>query len=77
MKVYALYAGLGGGFGGSTYIRTTTAENEDEGAVLARNEAVEIYESYEGSCGVLDPDECEEQEEDYEGGGEYGQMMPI
>lgn len=64
---WKIYAGLGGGFGGSHYIRTVTgtkAQAEKE-AWLA---AIEEYESYEGLHGlrtvdeIMDEDEVDEEE---------------
>jgi intein/homing endonuclease len=56
--LYDLYAGMGGGFGGATYQTTeefaTKQDAENEAYLLAR----EIYESYEGSNGILSWDDC-------------------
>lgn len=60
MKKFKIYAGLGGGFGGADYIDTLEFNNKDEALDYAYQEAVDIYESYEGTGGILSMDEIEE-----------------
>lgn len=60
MAWFKIYAGLGGGFGGSDYCGTYEFDNEDQALDAAREEAIEIYESYEGNYGLLNWDECKE-----------------
>ena len=70
---YNIYAGLGGGFGGAQYEYTIDCESKEEAENLAYESAINIYESYEGSHGILDIRDCievsdseEEAEEMYQ-----------
>lgn len=64
---YNIYAGLGGGFGGSEYILTEEFNTKDEALKYARDEAIEIYKSYEGFHGIRSYNEIvEEYEEEYD-----------
>ena len=60
---YNIYAGLGGGFGGSTYQGTGEFNDEDSATDYAYQMAVEEYQSYEGYHGILDWCDVAEQEE--------------
>lgn len=65
MPKYNLYAGLGGGFGGASYHTTKEYGTADEAETEARALAIEEYESYEGSHGILSEEDitaeyCEE-----------------
>ena len=63
---YNIYAGLGGGFGGSEYILTEEFNTKNEALKYARDEAIEIYKSYEGFHGIRSYNEIvEEYEEEY------------
>lgn len=66
MKLFAIYAGLGGSFGGATFQYLENFENVDDANDFAESLAREEYESYEGIHGILDQEECEEQDIDYE-----------
>lgn len=53
MALYNIYAGLGGSFGGATYQHTSDFENLSEAIDEAYALAVDMYDSYEGSHGLL------------------------
>lgn len=55
---YNIYAGMGGGFSGPTFIGTYECENEEAALEIAYEAAVEEYQSYEGCHGILNWDEC-------------------
>ena len=62
MKLYAIYAGLGGGFGGRKFIEFEFFECQEYADDYAECIAREEYESYEGIMhGILDTEECKEQ----------------
>ena len=66
-RMYAIYAGMGGGFGGRYFRYFDSYESEDDALEDARTIAVEEYESYEdGGHGVLSEEECEEEGIDYD-----------
>ena len=46
--MYNIYAGLGGGFGGANYIGTIDCESLEDAYALAREYAIEEYDSYSG-----------------------------
>ena len=50
--LYKIYAGLGGGFGGSTYIETEVFSSLEEAEKAAYEYAIEEYESMEGMHGL-------------------------
>jgi hypothetical protein len=58
MAFYEIYAGMGGGFGGAKYIGTYEYEDEEDALDDARMQAVEEYQSYEGSHGIMSWDDC-------------------
>ncbi len=51
-KDYNIYAGLGGGFGGTSYIGTLQNASEDGAYQYAFEEACNIYDSYAGYHGI-------------------------
>lgn len=51
---YNIYAGLGGSFGGATYQGTGDFKSRESAEQAAYEAAVEEYEMYEGSHGILD-----------------------
>lgn len=53
---FEIYAGLGGGFGGANYVETIEANTREEAEEYARQCAIDDYESYEGSHGILSRD---------------------
>jgi len=68
MEKYNIYAGLGGSFGGASFITTEEFKNEDDAFEYAYDCAVEIYESYVGYHGlrtvedIMEEDEVDESE---------------
>lgn len=56
MKVYKIYAGLGGGFGGAEFQGTYEFNTPEEADKAAYDMAWEIYESYGGNHGLSDWD---------------------
>lgn len=65
MKLFNLYAGLNGGFGGPTYRGSIYAKNEDEASEWAYELACEEYDSYSGMHGLFDPQDAYDNPEDY------------
>ena len=59
---FAIFAGLGGGFGGASYVEMYEGSKE-EAEKLARQRAVEEYESYEGLHGIRDVESIMEEDE--------------
>lgn len=58
MEKYNIYAGLGGSFGGAQYQYTIEAKSKEGAEDIAYNEAVEIYQDFEGTHGIMDWDDC-------------------
>ena len=58
MDKYNIYAGLGGSFGGANYKFTIEAKSKEEAEDIAYNEAVEVYQDFEGTYGIMDWDDC-------------------
>lgn len=54
---FEIYAGLGGGFGDANYVETIEANTREEAEEYARQCAIDDYESYEGSHGILSRDD--------------------
>lgn len=65
MKMYAIYAGIGNGFGGETFRCFALHENVDDALDYARELAIEDYESYDSTHGLLSKEECEEEGIEY------------
>ena len=62
--LYAIYAGMGGSFGGANFIGLAVHDNEEQAMEEARCVAIEEYESYERLYGVFDQ-QCDEDGLDY------------
>jgi hypothetical protein len=60
MAKYRIYAGLSGRFGGMVYQGIYDCKSQEEANWKAYDIAVEEYESYGGSHGLLDIDDCYE-----------------
>lgn len=60
MAKFEIFAGLSGGFGGAQSHGIYEYENEAEAVKDAYQLAVEDYESYGGSHGLMDWDMCKE-----------------
>lgn len=58
MEKYNIYAGLGGSLGGVQYQYTIEAKSKEEAEDIAYNEAVEIYQDFEGTYGIMDWNDC-------------------
>ena len=58
---YLIYAGMGGGFGGANYVGWLDTDDEAEAESYARAIAIEEYQSYEGSHGILSEYECAQE----------------
>lgn len=59
-KLYALYTGMGGSFGGEFFNKIVETNNSDEAWSEAREICIELYQSYEGEHGILSEEECEQ-----------------
>lgn len=60
MPKYSLYAGLGGGFGGAHYQYSDDFISLSEAEECVYRLALEEYQSYEGSHGILSWEDCRE-----------------
>ena len=58
---YAIYAGLGGSFGGANYQFSGDFDTEEDALGTARIMAIEEYESYEGNYGLPNWEEVKEE----------------
>ncbi len=63
--MYNIYAGLGGGFGGANYIGTIDCKSLEDAYALAREYAIEEYDSYSGMYGVTDRGDIYDNPEDF------------
>ena len=63
MEKYNIYAGLGGSFGGASFITTEEFEDVNDAYEYAYECAVEIYESYTGYHGLRTVEDIMEEEE--------------
>lgn len=62
---YKIYAGLGGSFGGATYVDTLEFENEEHASEYAYEVAIDEYEKYEGFHGLKTYNDCIAEAEKY------------
>lgn len=60
LQKYDLYTGMGGSFGGARYNGTYEYNSEEEALQDAYNLALEEYQGFEGSHGILSWEECRE-----------------
>ena len=58
MDRYNIYAGLGGSFGGANYKFTIEANSLEKATDIAYQEAVEVYQDFEGTYGIMDWNDC-------------------
>lgn len=58
MDKYNIYAGLSGSFGGAQYQYTIEVKSKEEAEEIAYQEAVEIYQDFEGTYGIMDWNDC-------------------
>ena len=60
-RKYNIYAGMDGSFGGASLVDTVVCDNEAQANEIAREYAIEIYQSYEGLYGIKDWYEVREE----------------
>lgn len=65
-KLYVIYAGMGGGFGGEAFDKIVESNDYDEVWNEAREICIELYQSYEGLHGILSEEDCEQEKISYE-----------
>lgn len=58
MEKYNIYAGLGGSFGGAQYLYTIEVNSKEEAEEIAYHEAIEVYQDFEGTYGIMDWNDC-------------------
>lgn len=58
---YNIYAGMSGGFGGASYVRTLKDVTENEANEWAYQTAIEIFEGYIGLHGIMSYEEAFEE----------------
>jgi hypothetical protein len=61
MKKYEIKYGLGGGFGGCGDWEVIEADSLEEAETMAYEKALEEYDSYAGSQGILSEEEIAEE----------------
>jgi hypothetical protein len=61
---FDIYAGLNGGFGGAYFQFTDEFSSEEAALECARQIAIDKYESYEGSHGIMSWEDCYEDLKD-------------
>ena len=64
--IYAIYTGMGGGFGGASFDKIVEYKNYYEAWDEAREMAIDLYKSYEGLHGILSEEDCEQEGVSYE-----------
>lgn len=62
-NVYAIFAGLGGGFGGANFVTLQVFNDMNEANDYALIEATEEYESYEGLHGIRSLEDIMEEDD--------------
>ena len=60
---WAIFAGLGGGFGGANFLEVVKDCTREDAEQLAYQSAIQEYESYEGLHGLRTVDEIMEEDE--------------
>lgn len=76
MPKFKIYAGLSGGFGGARYCGVYECENEREAEDIAREEAMQEYESYGGYHGLYTWGSMRQEIADDEYDGDIEQVNP-
>lgn len=76
MAKFKIYAGLSGGFGGARFCGVYDCEDEHEAEEIAREEAMQEYESYGGYHGLYTWDSMRQEIADNEYGGDIEQVDP-
>lgn len=78
MKIYNIYAGLGGGFGGVSFQHSEEFESQEDADEYAREVAFKEYDSYGGLHGLSSYDEVEDEyreENDIDADAELDEMQ--
>ena len=76
MAKFKIYAGLSGGFGGARFCGVYECEDEREAESIAREQAVEEYESYGGYHGLYTWDSMRQEIADDEYDGDIEAVDP-
>ena len=76
MAKFKIYAGLSGGFGGVRFCGVYECEDEREAESIAREQAVEEYESYGGYHGLYTWDSMRQEIADDEYDGDIEAVDP-
>lgn len=76
MPKFKIYAGLSGGFGGARFCGVYDCEDEHEAEEIAREEAMQEYESYGGYHGLYTWDSMRQEIADNEYDGDIEQVDP-
>ena len=74
MPKFKIYAGLSGGFGGATLCCVDDFYNKEDAEDFARQEAIDIYESYGGCHGLYTWDSMRQEIADDEYYGDISQV---
>ena len=65
-KLYALYTGMAGEFGGESFDEIVEANSYEAACNKARKLCIKLYKSYEGRHGLLNEKECKQNGVYYE-----------
>lgn len=76
MPKFKIYSGLSGGFGGARFCGVYDCADEHEAEEIAREEAMQEYESYGGYHGLYTWDSMRQEIADTEYGGDIEQVDP-
>ena len=76
MPKFKIYAGLSGGFGGARYCGVYDCADRNEAEEIAREEAMQEYESYGGYHGLYTWDSMRQEIADTEYDGDIEQVDP-
>ena len=76
MPKFKIYAGLSGSYGGAQYCGVYECADRDEAETYAREQAVEVYESYGSYNGFYTWDSMRQEIADNEYGGDIEQVDP-
>lgn len=76
MPKFKIYAGLSGSFGGARFCGVYDCEDEHEAEEIAREEAMQEYESYGGYHGLYTWDSMRQEIADNEYDGDIEQVDP-
>lgn len=65
-KLYALYTGMRGDFGGESFDKIVEASSYEDACNEAKNMCIKIYKAYEGRHGIMSENECKKYGLSYE-----------